>query len=430
MPRRVGPSRSLFASLPPTLRQSLRSQVLDPLADKAEEVRIKAEQILEVSVGGLLGTQPISEGEGEGSDVVEEEEQEQEQEEKDRTVTSSGIATSSSDMSIDGAISQSTGESQAQAKLPAASASAAIVRSIRRDDSIASAPSSRQTCPAKRPLSPTTSTAHQAYPPTPKKKRNQIGDRNKNPNNPYLDHPWDCTGLVPRYSDYPQVPPDLTKYYAQRHLLMPQYDTLPLLLDRTGWYSITPQPIATHLAQRCACDLIVDAFCGVGGNAIEFAKTCERVIAIDNDLIRLKLARHNALHYGVADRIEFIHGDFTDFARTYAARDRKDIIDVVFLSPPWGGIDYLNTPSPSFPLSAILPIHGAALFNLTSTLTPNIAYYLPRNVDMQEVGALARPLDAIDAVGRKREWVEVEEEWVGGKVKAVTAYYGGLVANE
>ena len=55
-----------------------------------------------------------------------------------------------------------------------------------------------------------------------------------------------------------------------------EYDELPLLLDHTGWFSVTPQPIAQHIAERCRCDVIVDAFCGIGGNTIEFAKTCER----------------------------------------------------------------------------------------------------------------------------------------------------------
>lgn len=64
------------------------------------------------------------------------------------------------------------------------------------------------------------------------------------------------------------------------------------------------------------------------------------VIAIDNDPIRLKLARHNALHCGVADRIDFVLGDFISFARSWSERnmskDAKERIDVVFLSPPWG----------------------------------------------------------------------------------------------
>ncbi|WVQ75139.1 hypothetical protein IAR50_004748 [Cryptococcus sp. DSM 104548] len=246
--------------------------------------------------------------------------------------------------------------------------------------------------------------------------------------NPHLDHPWDCTGLVPRYVNEQEVPFELRKYYHQRGFLFPDYDRLPLLMDQTGWYSVTPQPIAAHVAQRCQCDVIVDAFCGVGGNAIEFAKTCERVIALDNDLTRLRLARHNALHHGVADRIEFILGDYTEWARSLSARE-SDAIDVVFLSPPWGGIDYRSGPNSSYPLSALLPIHGRDLFHLTSRLTPNIAYYLPRNTDLQELADLAREV-VLPGFGKEKEWVEAEEETVRGKVKALTFYFGGLISDE
>lgn len=47
-----------------------------------------------------------------------------------------------------------------------------------------------------------------------------------------------------------------------------------------GWFSVTPEKIAEHIADRCRCDVIVDAFCGVGGNTIQFAFTCERGILI------------------------------------------------------------------------------------------------------------------------------------------------------
>ena len=62
----------------------------------------------------------------------------------------------------------------------------------------------------------------------------------------------------------------------------------------------------------------MDGFCGVGGNAIQFAFTCERVIAIDIDPVKIELARHNARVYGVEDRIQFIVGDFFQVgSRTY-----------------------------------------------------------------------------------------------------------------
>ena len=47
-------------------------------------------------------------------------------------------------------------------------------------------------------------------------------------------------------------------------------------MDEEGWYSVTPEAIATQIAERCRCDVVLDAFCGVGGNAIAFARTCER----------------------------------------------------------------------------------------------------------------------------------------------------------
>lgn len=59
------------------------------------------------------------------------------------------------------------------------------------------------------------------------------------------------------------------------------------------------------------------------------------VIAIDIDPVKIELARHNASVYGVEDRIEFIIGDYMQLAPHLKA-------DVVFLSPPWGGPEYLN----------------------------------------------------------------------------------------
>ena len=59
------------------------------------------------------------------------------------------------------------------------------------------------------------------------------------------------------------------------------------------------------------------------------------VLAIDIDPVRLDLARHNAVVYNVADRIDFVQGDFLELAPRLLG-------DVVFLSPPWGGPDYLT----------------------------------------------------------------------------------------
>ncbi|PFH46294.1 hypothetical protein AMATHDRAFT_51134 [Amanita thiersii Skay4041] len=279
---------------------------------------------------------------------------------------------------------------------------------------------------------------------------------------------YDATGIVPYYTDASQVPEHLKKYFYQRTRYLSLYSTPPgCLLDEEGWYSITPEVIANQIAERCRCDTILDAFCGVGGNAIAFAKTCQRVIAIDINPTRLALARHNAQIYGVADNIEFILADYIEFARAYAVRHSSPRtvlngngsrqIDVVFLSPPWGGPSYLakssslndgeeeiyNEGTQSFPpysLASIQPIHGAELFHLSRKITPNIAYYLPRNTRMEEVSGLLRTNnDQIEqgaghASGKQKkkaeEMIEVEEEWTGSKLKALTCYFGGLASGQ
>jgi hypothetical protein len=61
------------------------------------------------------------------------------------------------------------------------------------------------------------------------------------------------------------------KYWYQRYRLFSRYDE-GIKMDEEGWFSVTPESIAQHQASRmCSGGLIVDAFTGVGGNAIQFA---------------------------------------------------------------------------------------------------------------------------------------------------------------
>lgn len=47
-------------------------------------------------------------------------------------------------------------------------------------------------------------------------------------------------------------------------------------LDRESWFSVTPENVARHIANKCQYDVVVDAFCGAGGNTIQFAKTSKK----------------------------------------------------------------------------------------------------------------------------------------------------------
>ena len=65
-------------------------------------------------------------------------------------------------------------------------------------------------------------------------------------------------------------------------------------------------------AGRVAGMVVVDAFCGVGGNAVHFAQRCKHVIGVDICASRLALAAQNARVYGVADRLDLICTDYFD----------------------------------------------------------------------------------------------------------------------
>lgn len=200
--------------------------------------------------------------------------------------------------------------------------------------------------------------------------------------------------------------PNLAKYWTQRYRIFSRFDE-GIKLDAESWFSVTPEKIAKHIAERCQCDIIVDAFCGAGGNAIQFAFTCNHVIAIDIDPQKIELAKNNAKVYGVDDRIDFICGDFFDIAPSLKA-------DVVFLSPPWGGPEYLS--KAEFDLHDIKP-DPIKTFAAARKITGNIAFFVPRNTVVNQLASLAGD-------GQK---LEVEQNLLNKKVKTITAYYGDLV---
>ncbi|KAM3865650.1 trimethylguanosine synthase [Diretmus argenteus] len=209
--------------------------------------------------------------------------------------------------------------------------------------------------------------------------------------------------------------PELAKYWAQRYRLFARFDE-GIRLDREGWFSVTPERIAEHIALRVDhsfsnSHLVIDAFCGVGGNAIQFALTGKRVLAIDIDPVRLDLACHNAAVYGVADRIDFLQGDFLQVAPHLRG-------DVVFLAPPWGGPDYLT--AEVFDIKTMMEPDGYPIFRLSKLISDNVVYFLPRNADMDQIASLAGP-------GGK---VEVEQNFLNNKLKTITAYFGNLIKSD
>ena len=124
------------------------------------------------------------------------------------------------------------------------------------------------------------------------------------------------------------------------------------------------------------------------------------------------MARRNAQIYGVEDRIEFIVGDSLKIIPELTSAE------VIFLSPPWGGPEYINTDS--FNIKDDIPLDGFEIFNKCLEVTENIAYFVPRNTNLDQLMSLAG----------KEGYVEVEQNILNRKIKSITAYYGDLITTD
>lgn len=121
------------------------------------------------------------------------------------------------------------------------------------------------------------------------------------------------------------------------------------------------------------------------------------------------MAKHNATIYGVADKIEFIVGNYLQLYEKLKA-------DVVFLSPPWGGPTYMNDEIYDLEKS-LLPVPASELIDKSRTITNDIAFYVPRNTNTSQLAILAGKSSA----------VEIEQNFLDRKLIALTAYYGNLI---
>ena len=290
------------------------------------------------------------------------------------------------------------------------------------------------------------------------------------------------------------------KFWAQRKRLFSRYDEGIQIggeSDPEMWYSITPESIALHIANRMVsmmkrnrCDKgvdvfwIIDVFSGCGGNSIAFARLNRdkdlvdsharvKVIAVDNNLSRLKMAATNASIYQIdKDDIVFVHADAIEVVNAYEEGSRKrvvsqtstvdafgksyhgytlggigllpDHVNALFLSPPWGGLTY-NMPGKKGnagfdPVTGItlesrtgdedsdvIKTNGGELLNMSAKAVLNeskkeglIAVFLPRNIDGVQFTRTA-------VTSNVKGSIELEQNHVNGKVKTVTAYIGSCV---
>ena len=84
------------------------------------------------------------------------------------------------------------------------------------------------------------------------------------------------------------------------------------------------------------------------------------------------------------------------------------------LSPPWGGPGYSQ--ASTFDLDTMMGgLNGAEILSAALGVAPNVAYFLPKNVDRKRVRTLARQAGVN---------IEFELCELNGHVKGVVAYFG------
>ncbi|KAL4979782.1 RNA cap guanine-N2 methyltransferase-domain-containing protein [Aspergillus desertorum] len=224
---------------------------------------------------------------------------------------------------------------------------------------------------------------------------------------------------VHHYENRGQVPWDIQNYWSQRYDLFSKYDDGIWLTD-DAWFGVTPEPVATKIADQAArssppdCKILVDVFAGAGGNTIAFARSghWKRVYAIEKDPATLRCAQHNAEVYGVADKITWFQGDCFEILKSQL----KDLApySVLFASPPWGGPGYRS--ESVFDLRTMEPYSLNTLYTEFSLFTRYVILYLPRTSDLNQLAAMVKddgPAPVIHYCMR-------------GASKALCIFYGGF----
>lgn len=222
----------------------------------------------------------------------------------------------------------------------------------------------------------------------------------------------------------------MRKFYARRYQLFRRFDS-GILLDTESWFSVTPEAVAAHVAARCYHSLtsspqshaksrpltVLDAFCGSGGNTIQFGQVFDHVLAVDIDFVKLQCAQFNSTLYGTSHKTSFIMQDFFQLHKMLDVVERG--IDLVFMSPPWGGVDYFHRRETDL---SELPLDTFRLFLycVQKLRCRNLVFFLPRNSNLEQVAYMA-------GVGGR---VEIEQNFLGHKFVAISAYYGELVEKD
>ncbi|KAJ9640761.1 putative diacylglycerol O-acyltransferase tgs1 [Knufia peltigerae] len=274
-----------------------------------------------------------------------------------------------------------------------------------------------------------------------KRKSANYGDESNQPPTKKVASTEPLPDGVHHYETLEEVPWDLQKYWHQGYSIFSKYDDGIWMTD-DAWFGVTHESvakyvaylqlqsrsnkgstIAKHVSEATNRSIIVDAFCGVGGNTIAFALSgkFKRVYAIEKDAATLACAKHNAEIYGVADKITWFHGDCFEILGAMEGRTEKTVdalkaivgqFGLIFASPPWGGPSYRN--AEVFDLESMEPYTFSHLYKSFQRVTSNVVLYLPRTSDLRQVANVVQ----------EDKKVQVVHYCTNGTSRALCTYLG------
>ena len=208
----------------------------------------------------------------------------------------------------------------------------------------------------------------------------------------------------------------VSNYFAQRYYYFSLFDK-GIKMDEESWYSVTPEEIAIYISKipkNTNKSTITDAFCGCGGNTIQFSKNFAHVNAVDISKEKIDLCQNNTKVYSCDENISFYNSDYFDF---------KEKSDYIFLSPPWGGANYKN--DNEFTLKKWIYPDIETIISHSLQLSQNLMFYLPRNTDIEELVGLLYKCGKEEIKNNDNTiYLDVQYLHSANKIKAILILYG------
>ena len=145
--------------------------------------------------------------------------------------------------------------------------------------------------------------------------------------------------------------------------------------DKIGFEAAKSEAVASFVAKHLPGKTVLDAFTGIGGSAIGFAREGKNVISVEIVAARSEMAQHNAALYRVSKRVDFIVGDTMKLWRNFD-------FDSAYFDPPWGGVGYEKRGP--FKFASFNPNVLPVIKTLVAR-GKNVAVTLPLNFDLNEL---------------------------------------------